>query len=139
MIKKPGILLLFPLLISFSLKAQDIKDILVNLYTDSLKKGTYNYINIDGKLASGRFIPLDTNYLVFSTSEGKFFGNSLYIEKNSRAKKVKIQVVLKKNSALHKEFEVWIKTTDDNTPLPTNQEILERIRNEQRKGREKRA
>ena len=36
------------LLFAFSFsKAQKIDNIFVNLYTYSLKKGTYNYINID--------------------------------------------------------------------------------------------
>ncbi|MBL0056604.1 MAG: hypothetical protein IPP31_10530 [Chitinophagaceae bacterium] len=38
-------------------RGQKVENIYVNLYTDSLKKGTFNYINIDGKLSNGRFIP----------------------------------------------------------------------------------
>jgi len=66
---------LFFTLITFSTfaKAQKIDSIYVHLYTDSLKKGTYNYINIDGKLSNGRYLPLDTTDLVFSASDGKFY------------------------------------------------------------------
>jgi hypothetical protein len=41
-------LFFFLFLFSASAKAQKVESIYVNLYTDSLKKGTYNYINIEG-------------------------------------------------------------------------------------------
>ncbi|MEO6705385.1 MAG: hypothetical protein ABIN04_06000 [Ginsengibacter sp.] len=56
-------------------KGQNIDSIYVHLYTDSLKKGTFNYINIDGKLSDGSYIPLDTSNIFFSSSDGKFYGN----------------------------------------------------------------
>jgi len=135
---------LFPILLcgmffSARLWAQNIKEIYVNLYTDSLKRGTYNYINIDGKLANGKYMPLDSNYISFTSSYGKFYGNSLFIDKNSEVSHVKISVVFKPNPALHKEFLIWIKTTEDDSPLPTNQEILDRIKNEQRSSHQKNA
>ena len=57
---------------SFGAKAQKIDSIYVNLYTDSLKKGTYNYINIDGRLQNGRYIPLDSTSLSFHQFCGAF-------------------------------------------------------------------
>jgi len=50
---KKYLLCLF-LLCSLFAKAQKVENIYVNLYTDSLKKGTFNYINIDGKLSNGK-------------------------------------------------------------------------------------
>ena len=41
-------------------KAQQIESIEFHLYTDSLKKGVYNYINIDGKMSDGSWRPLNT-------------------------------------------------------------------------------
>ena len=37
------------------ISAQNLDSIFFNLYTDSLKKGTYNYINVDGQFTDGAF------------------------------------------------------------------------------------
>jgi hypothetical protein len=112
------------LIISCTAKAQKIDSIYVHLYTDSLKKGTYNYINVDGLLSNGRFLPLDSSHLFFTASAGKFFGNSLQIDKDFTAEKVSIKVVLKSNPALHKEFVVYIKKKPDDENLKTVDEIF---------------
>lgn len=119
-------LILFPFLLTFSClaKAQKIDSIYVDLYTDSLKKGEYNYINIDGKLSSGRYLPLDTTQINFSSSGGKFFGNSLYLDPNFSKEKVNIKAVLKSNSAVYKQFDIWIKKIPNPTKLKTLDEIM---------------
>lgn len=109
-------------------KAQKIDSIFVNLYTDSLKKGTYNYINIDGRLSNGRYLPLDNNDLTFTASAGEFKGNSLWIDKDFKQKKVSIKVVLKNNPSLHKEFDIYIKQLPDNEKLKTTDEILNEMK-----------
>ena len=118
--------LLFSLLIAVATftKAQKIDSIYVHLYTDSLKKGTYNYINIDGKLSNGRFLPLDTTDLVFTSTDGKFYGNSLYIPPDFRKNKVYIKAVLKSNPAIYKQFDIYIKKKPDPATLKTMDEIL---------------
>jgi hypothetical protein len=105
-------------------KAQKIDSIYVHLYTDSLKKGTYNYINIDGKLSNGRFLPLDTTDLVFTSTDGKFYGNSLYLPPDFRKDKVNIKAVLKSNPAIYKQFDIYIKKKPDPATLKTMDEIL---------------
>ena len=117
---------LFFIVITFSTfaKAQKIDSIYVHLYTDSLKKGTYNYINIDGKLSNGRYLPLDTTDLVFSASDGKFYGNSLYLPPDFRKEKVNIKAVLKTNPAIYKQFDIYIKKKPDPVTLKTMDEIL---------------
>lgn len=109
-------------------KAQKIDSIYVNLYTDSLKKGTYNYINIDGCLSNGRYLPLDNNDLTFTTSAGEFKGNSLWINKDCKENKVSIKVILKSNPLLHKEFDIYIKQLPDNEKLKTKEEILNEMK-----------
>jgi hypothetical protein len=94
-------------------KSQQVESIYVNLYTDSLKKGTFNYINIDGKLSNGRFLPLDNKDLVFWSSAGRFEGNNLWIDNDIAVKKVDIKVTLKNNPALVKEFTIYIKQRPD--------------------------
>ncbi len=119
---------LFFLFISLSINAQKIDSIYVHLYTDSLKKGTYNYINIDGKLSNGHYLPLDSSFLDFKASDGKFYGNSLWLDPNFKKEKVTITVTLKKNPELSKHFDIYIKKKPDPElkpldELPNNSKI----------------
>ncbi len=120
---KKLLLLGFVFITAFA-KAQKIDSIYVNLYTDSLKKGTYNYINVDGLLSNGRYQPLDSADITFTASAGKFHGNSLWIDPNFAEDKILIGVVLKTNPAQHKEFVMYIKKKPDNERLRTAEEIL---------------
>ncbi|HEX2683045.1 MAG TPA: hypothetical protein VHL77_03895 [Ferruginibacter sp.] len=119
----------FLLLLFFSgslyANAQKIESIHANLYTDSLKKGTFNYINIDGKLSNGRYTPLDSSDLIFWSSAGKFSGNNLWIDRDIQATKVDIKVSLRNNPALVKEFTIYVKQKPD-PELKTVDEIMNR-------------
>ncbi|GAC1590141.1 MAG: hypothetical protein NVS3B19_10550 [Ginsengibacter sp.] len=112
--------------------AQKFKRIFVNLYTDSLKKGTYNYINVDGELLDGRFLPLDTTELKFWSSDGKFEGNSLFIDKDFRKQKVDIRITSKSQPSFIKEFALFVKQKEDER-LPTAKEVLESIKKQKSK------
>jgi hypothetical protein len=105
-------------------KAQRVDSIYVNLYTDSLKKGTFNYINVDGLLHNGRYLPLDSTHLVFEVSAGRFNGNSLWIDKGFADEKVHIKVTLRSNKAIYKEFDIYVKKKPDDEQLKSAQEIL---------------
>ena len=120
---KQFVLLLFTLSVSI-VKAQQIDSIYVHLYTDSLKKGTYNYINIDGRLTNGNYLPLDDSQLTFTASSGEFKGNSLWIDNNFKFDKVHIKVVLKTNPSQYKEFDMYVKQKPDSEKLKTVEEIL---------------
>ena len=52
--------------------AQKVDSIYFHLYTDSLKKGFYNYINVDGKLSDGSWTPLDSTEILFTSDAGFF-------------------------------------------------------------------
>jgi hypothetical protein len=119
---KKYLLALF-VLCSFFAKAQKVEKIYVNLYTDSLKKGTYNYINIDGQLSNGKYLPLDSTQLIFWASAGNFNGNSLWIDKEFAEQKVNIKVSLRNNPALIKEFTIYVKQQPD-PALKTMDEIM---------------
>lgn len=108
---------------AFAASAQDVDSMYVHLYTDSLKKGTFNYINIDGKLSNGRYVPLDSNHLEFSSSAGEFHGNSLFIDPGFSGEKVDITVRLKKNGQVRR-FSMYIKKAESNAPLPTEADVL---------------
>lgn len=110
-------------LLALGTNAQKVEKIFVNLYTDSLKKGTYNYINIDGQLANGQYMPLDSTHLIFWASAGKFSGNSLWLDPNFQQEKVDFKVTLRSNPSLYKEFTVYIKKKPD-PPLKTLEEIM---------------
>ena len=114
-------------------KAQKIESIYVNLYTDSLKKGTYNYINVDGLLPNGNYTPLDSTSIIFWASDGKFYGNSLLIDKDFKKDKVLIKVCMKNNPAIAKEFTMFIKKKQDDENLKTAEEFMRDIQNNSKK------
>jgi len=122
-------------LFSGVVNAQKIEKIFVNLYTDSLKKGTYNYINIDGLLPNGNYTPLDSSELTFWSSDGKFYGNTLLVDKDFKKEKITIRVTLKSNPALTKEFIMFIKKKEDNEHLKTTEELLRDLQNSKTKKR----
>jgi hypothetical protein len=105
----------------------------VNLYTDSLKKGTYNYINVDGLLSNGKYIPLDSNYISFNSSYGKFYGNNLWIDNTMHAGPIFIKITLKTNPSIQKSFEMYIKTKEDEK-LKSATELMEEMNRGQKKG-----
>lgn len=119
----------------FHLQAQKIDNIFFNLYTDSLKKGTYNYINVDGKFSNGTWLPLTTKHLKFSTSNGRFEGNSLLIDKNCKEDKVTVSATLLSDSAVSKSITIYIKKKEDNEKLKTSEEVLREI---EKQGKQKR-
>lgn len=122
----------FFILCSFYTKAQHVESIHVNLYTDSLKKGTLNYINIDGKLSNGKYLPLDSNDLIYFSSAGKFTGNNLWIDWDIAVEKVDIKVSLKSNPALVKEFTIYIKQIPD-PALKTMDDIMNKSKSKKGK------
>ncbi|MEJ7823594.1 MAG: hypothetical protein WKF85_14810 [Chitinophagaceae bacterium] len=123
------LLLLFFICIAGVVKAQKVDSIFVNLYTDSLKKGTYNYINVDGLLSNGRYMPLDSTQVIFWASEGKFSGNSLWLDKDFKYEKVFIKVMLRRNLLVSKEFTVYIKKKPDDEKLKTAEELMNNMDN----------
>ncbi len=109
-------------------RAQKVQQIFVNLYTDSLKKGTFNYINIDGQLSNGHYIPLDSTHLIFWASAGKFSGNSLWIDRNFAGDKVDIKVTLRSQPSLYKEFTIYFKKRPD-PELKTMEQLMKEEKN----------
>jgi hypothetical protein len=120
-----SILLLISLLsTSFITKAQKVDSIYFHLYTDSLKKDTYNYINIDGKLSNNHWLPLTAKEIDFTATAGSFEGNSLFIDNNFNGAKITVKAVLKANPAIFKEISIYIKKVADNERLKTSEEVI---------------
>ena len=70
------------------LSAQKVDSIVFHLYTDSLKKGTHNYINVDGKLSNGSWQPMTAKEVKFGSSACEFSGNELVIPPNFSGDKI---------------------------------------------------
>lgn len=116
------------IVIGSALKAQSIDTIYINLYTDSLKKGTYNYINVDGRLSNGKFLPLDSTHLIFKSSHGNFKGNSLWLEPDCNEKFVDINITLRDKPTQCHKIKLYVKTKPDDEHLKTSEEILEELK-----------
>ena len=116
-------------LLTLGAKAQKVESIAFNLYTDSLKKGVHNYINLDGKLSTGSFYPLTSSEIIFSSSYGKWEGSSLIIDSAYNKDSVVIVAKLKENPTVQKSITVYIKKVDEQPPLKTEKELLEEWRN----------
>jgi hypothetical protein len=112
--------------------AQKIDSIYFNLYTDSLKKGTHNYINVDGKLSDGKWRPLSAKDITFTSSYGTFEGNELVLPDEPTVQKITIKAVLKSDPKTWKEITVWIKRKPDDEMLPSKDDMLNGKRGKQR-------
>ncbi len=123
------ILLLFVVALFYKAAgAQKIESIYFNLYTDSLKKGFYNYINVDGKTADGKWLPLTAEEVIFSTSKDtslSFKNNDLFIDSSYKKETVTVKAVLKSNPKVWKEVTIYLRKRGFDEPLKTNKEILQ--------------
>ena len=115
---------IFLLLTAHLVSAQTLDSIFFNLYTDSLKKGTYNYINVEGHFNDGTYLPLSNKELKFTATGGRFSGNSLFIDSAFSADKVTVKAVVIRNPRLAKEIDIYIKKAPDNEKLPTMDEVM---------------
>ena len=114
-----------------SAQKQKVDSIYFNLYTDSLKKGFFNYINIDGKMSDGSWAPLDSTQILFISDAGYFKGNDLFIDSSYKSDKVRVKAVLKSNPRIWREAEIYIRKRGFTEPLKTDEEILESIHRRQ--------
>ena len=118
------VITIFLLFTAHFVSAQTLDSIFFNLYTDSLKKGTYNYINVEGHFTDGTYLPLSNKELKFTSTGGKFNGNSLFIDSAFSDEKVRIKAVVIRNPRLAKEIDIYIKKSPDNEKLPTMDEVM---------------
>jgi hypothetical protein len=120
-----------------TVSAQKVDSIYFHLYTDSLKKGFYNYINVDGKLSDGTWTPLDSNQILLISDGGFFKGNDLFIDSSYKGETVRVKAVLKNNPSIHKETVIFIRKRGFTEPLKTNEEILDEMRRGSTKSKSK--
>ena len=105
-------------------KAQQVESIEFHLYTDSLKKGVHNYINIDGKLVDGSWRPLNTKVIQFSSNTGTWDGNNLIIDSAYTKDSVVVTAILKDNTAIKKTITIYMKKNLVGERLKTEEELL---------------
>lgn len=124
--KKVYFLILFIFSVGL-VRAQKIDSLFFNLYTDSLKKGSWNYINVDAKLSNGTYMPLTSEQLNFKVSNGKLQGNSVWIDWEFTDDSVVVEVSLKKDVSVRKSITIWIKKKDEQLNAPLNDSLLQQI------------
>ena len=117
--------------------SQKVDSIYFHLYTDSLKKGQHNYINVDGKLSNGRWIPLTAKEVLFSCPDAGFEGNELIIPDDFKKEKVTVSAVLRSNLSVIIEKTIWIKKKPDDEVLPTRDETINGTVPKRNKGKNK--
>ena len=110
--------------VSLAVKAQKIESIYFNLYTDSLKKGVHNYINVDAKLTNGNYLPLTSKQITFWCNTGQWEGNDLIIDSSYKADSVVVKATVKDQPQLSKTITIYLKKRLDNPLLKTEAEIL---------------
>jgi len=120
-----------------AVSAQKVDSIYFHLYTDSLKKGFYNYINVDGKLSDGTWTPLDSTQVLLISDAGFFKGNDLFIDSSYKSETVRVKAVLKSNPSVHKEVVIYIRKRGFTEPLKTNEEIMDEMRRSSAKSKQK--
>jgi hypothetical protein len=123
MIKSFTLFLLILFTACGKIAAQKVDSIFFHLYTDSLKKGQHNYINVDGKLSNGKWWPLTSKEITLSCSVAVFQGNELIIPADFTGKNVTVKTILKSNPAISIERVIWIKQLPD-PPLPAKEDII---------------
>ena len=112
----------------------EIESIHFNLYTDSLKKGFYNYINVDGKMTDGTWMPLDSTQILFTSNAGRFMGNDIFLDSSWKEETIRVKAVLRKNPTIWKEITIYIRKRGFDEPLKTDEEILEEMKKKAKKG-----
>ncbi len=137
---KKSILLILLFVTAKFASAQKIDSIYFHLYTDSLKKGFFNYINIDGKTSDGKWMPLSTNEVILTVDQDsalKFERNDLFIDSAYTKETVTVKATLKDNPKVWKEVTIYIRKRGFDEPLKSNQELLDDLQNQQKKSKKK--
>ena len=75
-------------------------------------------------MSNGKWWPLTSKDLDFTTTVGKFEGSNLIIPWEFTGASVTVTATLKSNPALTKSVTIWMKILPDPDRLPTQEEIL---------------
>jgi len=123
------------ILFSSAASAQKIESIDFHLYTDSLKKGIHNYINVDAKLSDGSYRPLTDKQLNFSCNTGTWQGNDLIIDSSYNKDSVVVTASLKDDAAIKKTVTIYMKKNLNEGNLKSEEELMKEWNNNSKKRR----
>ncbi|RYY83947.1 MAG: hypothetical protein EOO15_20395 [Chitinophagaceae bacterium] len=115
--------ILLCLLAGLSGSAQKIVRFEFNLYTDSLKRGFYNYISVDGQLSDSSWRPLDSTDIILTSNAGPFQGNDLFVDSSYRGDSICICATLRSEPKRWKETVIYIRRRGFGA-LPTEEEVI---------------
>jgi len=116
--------------------AQKIRHFDFNLYTDSLKRGFFNYINIDAQMADGSWRPLDSSTLILTANTGFFEGNDLFIDSSYTGDSVVVRAILRDDQKRWKQAVIYIRKRPF-APLPEERGALKETHARRRQGTKK--
>lgn len=116
----------------FTAGAQQVDSIYFHLYTDSLKKGVYNYINVDARMSDSSWRPLTSKDIQFEACYGKWDGNNLIIDSAFTGAFVDVTATYKKQPTLTRSLKIYIKILPD-PPLQTEAELKQQWDTRKRK------
>ena len=121
---KRTLIILFLLAVVSVLRAQQVDSLYFNLYTDSLKKGVYNYINVEAKLQNGQWLPLTTKEIKFEASAGRFEGNSLILDTAFTGSFIRVKAILLRDPRISREIQIPIKKFIPDSVLKKPEEVM---------------
>ncbi|HMO32245.1 MAG TPA: hypothetical protein PKE63_05080 [Lacibacter sp.] len=120
-----------------SAAAQTADSIFFNLYTDSLKKGAWNYINVDGLYGKGRILPVPARQLEWTISGGTRDGNSIWIDWSFSADSVVVETWQRQRPDQPIRTIIWIKKEDLQLQAPLQDSLLQRLNERNRRAPKK--
>ncbi|RYD97504.1 MAG: hypothetical protein EOP50_05660 [Sphingobacteriales bacterium] len=104
-------------------QSQSVARFEFHLYTDSLKRGFFNYINIDAQLSDSSWRPLDSTAVIFSSDAGPFRGNDLFVDSSFRCDSATVRAALRSNPKRFIETVIYIRKRPFGD-LPTEEEVI---------------
>ena len=75
---------------------------------------------------------MDSTDITFSSSDGKFSGNSLWVPMDFKKDKISICATLKSNKNIYKKFDIYIKQKPD-PELKTENELMRNMRSNKKR------
>lgn len=112
-------------MVAAAVRAQQVDSLYFNLYTDSLKKGVYNYINVEAKLRNGQWLPLTAKELKLEASTGRFEGNSLIIDTSFAGAFVRVTATLLSDPRVRRDIQIPIKKFIPDPVLKRPEEVMQ--------------
>jgi hypothetical protein len=107
------LLLLYFILGTRIIHAQQITSIHYNALADSIKRGFHFYINVDAKLQNGRWKPLTDKDIAITSNYGKIEGNNIILPFGFTEKQIEVRVVLKQDSTQQLSLTIPVKQMPD--------------------------